>query len=30
MLGAETCFVVAVIAFLGWFVAGCVSEIRNA
>jgi len=30
MLGAEICFVVAVVLFLGWFLAGCVSEIRNA
>lgn len=30
MLGAETCFVAAVVVFLGWFLAGCVSEIRNA
>jgi hypothetical protein len=30
MLAAESCFVVAVIVFLGWFLAGCVSEIRNA
>jgi hypothetical protein len=30
MLGAEICFVVAVVLFLGWFLAGCVEEIRNA
>lgn len=30
IFAAETCFVVAVIVFLGWFLAGCVSEIRNA
>ena len=30
MLGAEICFVTAVIVFLGWFLAECISEIRNA
>ena len=30
MFGAEACFVLAVVIFLGWFLAGCVSEIRNA
>lgn len=30
ILAAEICFVVAVIIFLGWFLAGCVSEIRKA
>jgi hypothetical protein len=30
MLGAEICFVVAVTVFLGWFVVGCIDEIRNA
>ncbi|MGA7004176.1 MAG: hypothetical protein WBZ28_19770 [Pseudolabrys sp.] len=30
ILAAETCFVLAVIIFLGWFLAGCVSEIRKA
>jgi hypothetical protein len=30
ILAAEICFVGAVIIFLGWFIAGCVSEIRNA
>lgn len=30
MLAAEACFVVAVIVFLGWFLAGCISDIRNA
>lgn len=30
MFGAETCLVLAVVIFLGWFLAGCVSEIRNA
>ena len=30
IFGAETCFVLAVVVFLGWFVAECVSEIRNA
>lgn len=30
ILAAEICFVLAVIIFLGWFLAGCVSEIRKA
>jgi len=30
MLGAEICVVAAVVVFLGWFLAGCISEIRNA
>lgn len=30
ILAAEICFVAAVVVFLGWFLAGCVSEIRNA
>jgi hypothetical protein len=30
ILAAEICFVTAVIIFLGWFLAGCVSEIRKA
>ncbi len=30
ILAAETCLVVAVILFLGWFLAGCISEIRKA
>ncbi len=30
VFGAEACFVIAVFLFLGWFLAGCVSEIRNA
>jgi len=30
ILGAEICFVVAIIVFLGWFLKGCVEEIRNA
>ena len=30
MFGAEACFVLAVVVFLGWFLAGCVSEIRKA
>ncbi len=30
MLGAEISFVAAVVLFLGWFLAGCVEEIRNA
>jgi hypothetical protein len=29
ILAAEICFVTAVIIFLGWFLAGCVSEIRK-
>jgi uncharacterized membrane protein len=30
ILGAEVCFVVAIIVFLGWFLMGCLEEIRNA
>jgi len=30
MLGAEACLVAAAVLFLGWFLAGCVEEIRNA
>ena len=30
ILAAEICLVAAVIIFLGWFLAGCISEIRNA
>lgn len=30
MLAAEVSFVIAVIVFLGWFLAGCISDIRNA
>jgi hypothetical protein len=30
MLAAETCIVLAVVIYLGWFIAGCISEIRNA
>lgn len=30
ILGAEVCFVVAAIVFLGWFLKGCLEEIRNA
>lgn len=30
ILAAETCIVFAVVIYLGWFIAGCVSEIRNA
>ena len=30
MVGAEACFVLAVVVFLGWFLAECVREIRNA
>lgn len=30
ILGAEICFVVAIIVFLGWFLKGCIEEIRNA
>jgi len=29
ILAAEMSFVVAVIVFLGWFFAGCISEIRS-
>jgi len=30
MLAAETCLVAAVVLFLGWFLVGCVEEIRSA
>jgi len=30
ILAAETCIALAVIIYLGWFIAGCVSEIHNA
>jgi hypothetical protein len=30
MLAAEACLVFAVVIFLGWFLAECVSEIRKA
>jgi len=30
ILGAEICFVVATILFLGWFLKGCIEEIQNA
>ena len=30
ILAAEACLVAAAVVFLGWFVAGCVKEIRNA
>ncbi len=30
VFAAEISLVLAVIIFLGWFVAGCISEIRNA
>ena len=30
ILGAEICFVVAIIVFLGWFLKGCIEEIQNA
>ena len=30
ILAAEICLVAAVIIFLGWFLAGCISEIRKA
>jgi hypothetical protein len=30
MLAAEICLVAAVVVFLGWFLAGCISEIRKA
>ena len=29
MLAAEAFLVTAVVVFLGWFVAGCISEIRK-
>jgi hypothetical protein len=30
IVGAAACFMIAVIVFLGWFLAGCVDEIRKA
>ena len=30
ILGAEICLVIATIVFLGWFLKGCIEEIRNA
>ena len=30
MFAAETCFVLAIVIYLGWFIAGCVDEIRKA
>jgi hypothetical protein len=30
VLVAEISLVLSVIVFLGWFIAGCISEIRNA
>jgi hypothetical protein len=30
MFAAEICLVAAVVVFLGWFLAGCISEIRKA
>jgi hypothetical protein len=30
IVGAAVCFTIAVIVFLGWFLAGCIDEIRNA
>lgn len=30
MFAAELCLVTAVVVFLGWFLAGCISEIRKA
>jgi hypothetical protein len=30
MIAAETCIALAVVIYLGWFIAGCISEIRNA
>ena len=30
VFAAEISLVLAVIIFLGWFIAGCISEIRNA
>jgi len=30
MFAAEICFVAAAVVFLGWFLAGCISEIRKA
>jgi len=30
IFGAEASLVLAVAVFLGWFLAGCIAEIRNA
>jgi hypothetical protein len=30
ILAAELCLAVATVTFLAWFLAGCVSDIRNA
>jgi hypothetical protein len=30
IFGAEASLVVAVVVFLGWFLAGCIAEIRKA
>ncbi len=30
IIAAETCIVLAVVIYLGWFFAGCISEIRDA
>jgi hypothetical protein len=30
MFAAEFCLVTAVVVFLGWFLAGCISEIKKA
>jgi hypothetical protein len=30
MFAAEICLVAGAVVFLGWFLAGCVDEIRNA
>jgi hypothetical protein len=30
MFAAEFCLVTAVVVFLGWFLAGCISEISKA
>jgi hypothetical protein len=30
IFAAEICLVAAVVVFLGWFLAGCISEIRKA
>jgi len=30
ILGAEICFVIGIIVFLGWFLKGCIEEIRSA
>jgi hypothetical protein len=30
IFGAEASLVVAAVVFLGWFIAGCIAEIRSA